>query len=233
MNKLVKNAEEAIKDIRDGATILVGGFGLCGIPENLIAALREKGTRDLTLVSNNAGSDEHGIGLLVRNGQVKKMIMSYVGWCKALEKSALEGKISVEWTPQGTLAERIRAAGAGIGGFYTPTGYGTSIAQGKEARQLDGKWYVFEKPLHADFSFIKAYKGDTFGNLVYRKTARNFNAVMATAARVTISEVEHMMKIGDLDPEIIHTPGIYVQRIFEGTRYQKPIEKRTVRRARS
>lgn len=231
MNKVVQNAEEAVKEVFDGAVILLGGFGLCGIPENLIRALRDKGTKNLTLVSNNAGTDEHGIGLLLKNGQVGKMIMSYGGECKVFEELVLQGKLEVEWNPQGTLAERIRAAGAGIGGFYTPTGYGTSIAQGKESRQFDGKWHILEKPLHADFAFVKAFQGDSLGNLVYRKTARNFNAVMATAAETTIAEAEQLLEPGRLDPESVHTPGIYVKRIFKGTRYLKPIEKRTVRKA--
>ncbi|MBI4057594.1 MAG: CoA transferase subunit A [Elusimicrobia bacterium] len=229
MNKVVKDAQEALSDIFDGATIMVGGFGLCGIPENLLRALAQKGTKNLTLISNNAGTDEHGIGLLIKNGQVKKMIMSYGGECKAFEEKVLQNKLEVEWNPQGTLAERIRSGGAGIGGFYTPTSYGTSIAEKKESRQMDGQWYVFEKALKADFSFVKAYKGDLLGNLEYRKTSRNFNAVMATAGKVTIAEVEHLMEIGDLHPDHIHTPGIYIKRIFEGTHYQKPIEKRTVR----
>ncbi|MBI4054720.1 MAG: CoA transferase subunit A [Elusimicrobia bacterium] len=227
--KEVQNAEEAIRDVFDGASILMGGFGLCGIPENLIAALLKKGSKNLTVISNNAGTDEHGIGLLLKNGQVRKMIMSYGGECKIFEELALSGKLEVEWNPQGTLAERIRAGGAGIGGFYTPTAYGTSVAQGKETRQFDGKWYVLERPLKADFAFLRAYKGDVLGNLEFRKTARNFNAVMATAAHVTIAEVEHLVDEGGLHPDHIHLPGIYVHRIFEGAHYKKPIERRTVR----
>ena len=229
MGRLFATAAEAVADVRDGAVILVGGFGVCGLPENLLAALRESGTRDLTLVSNNAGTDEHGIGLLLKNGQVRKMIMSYGGECKAFEEMALSEKLEVEWTPQGTLAERIRAAGAGIGAFFTPTGYGTVIAEGKETRQIDGRGYVLEKPLHADFAFIKAFKGDAAGNLLYRRTARNFNQVMATAAKVVIAEVEELVEAGGIDPDHVHTPGAYVDRILKGARYLKPIEKRTVR----
>lgn len=229
MNKTVSDARAAIGDIPDGAVILIGGFGLSGLPENLLTALIEKGTKNLTLVSNNAGTDGHGIGLLLKQGQVKKMIMSYGGECKIFEELCIKGSLEVEWTPQGTLAERLRAGGAGIGGFFTPTGYGTVVAAGKETRQIDGRWYVLEKPLKADFAFVKAFKGDSLGNLEFRKTSRNFNAVMATAARVTIAEVEHLLEVGGLHPDHIHTPGIYVKRIFEGSRYVKPIEKRTVR----
>ncbi len=233
MKKVLKTAEEAIADIFDGATVMIGGFGLSGMPENLLRALREKGAKNLTIIANNAGTDEYGIGLLIKNNQVKKMIMSYGGENKAFEKLALEGKLEVEWTPQGTLAEKIRAGGAGIGGFYTPTAYGTSIAQGKETRQLSGVWYVLEMPLKADFAFVKAYQGDSAGNLVYRKTARNFNPMMATAAKITIAEVEHLVETGAIEPDHVHTPGIYVKRIFQGTRYEKPIEKRTVRKRES
>ena len=229
MNKVVKDAEAAVADVFDGATLLLGGFGLCGLPENLIRALVQKGAKDLTLVSNNAGTDEHGIGLLLKNGQVRKMIMSYGGECKAFEELVLAGKLEVEWNPQGTLAERLRAGGAGIGGFYTPTGYGTDIAKGKETRQFDGRWYVLERPLKADFAFVKAWKGDPLGNLEFRKTARNFNQVMATAAKTTIAEVEKLVEAGVLLPDHVHTPGLYVKRIFQGARYVKPIEKRTVR----
>ncbi|OGS28601.1 MAG: succinyl-CoA--3-ketoacid-CoA transferase [Elusimicrobia bacterium RIFCSPHIGHO2_02_FULL_61_10] len=229
MNKAVADARAAVFDIADGATILIGGFGLSGLPENLLSALLEKGAKDLALVSNNAGTDGHGIGLLLKQGQVKKMMMSYGGECKIFEELCIAGRLDVEWSPQGTLAERIRAGGAGIGGFFTPTGYGTAVAEGKETRQIDGRWYVLEKPIKADFAFIKAYKGDSLGNLEFRKTARNFNAVMATAAKVTIAEVEHLVEVGGLHPDHIHTPGIYVKRIFQGKRYLKPIEKRTVR----
>ena len=229
VQKTVKDPKEAIRDIFDGATILIGGFGLSGLPENLLKALLEKGTKNLTLVSNNAGTDGHGIGLLLKQNQVKKMIMSYGGECKIFEDMCLAKKIEVEWNPQGTLAERIRAGGAGIGGFFTPAGYGTVVAESKETRQIDGRWYVFEKPIKGDFAFVKAYRGDPLGNLIFRKTARNFNQVMATAAKVTISEVENLEKVGDLNPDQIHTPGIYVKRIFQGVNYQKPIERRTVR----
>jgi len=229
-SKLVRNAEEVVRDIQDGAVIMMGGFGLCGIPENLIRALREKGTKNLTLISNNAGTDEHGIGTLIKNGQVKKMVMSYGGECKIFEELTLTGGLQVDWNPQGTLAERIRAGGAGIGGFYTPTAYGTSIAQGKETKQFDGKWYVLEKPLKADYAFIRAFKGDPLGNLVYHRTARNFNAVMATAAKVAVAEVEKLVKTGDLDADQVHTPGIYIKHIFQGAKYIKPIEKRTVQK---
>ncbi|MBI4385774.1 MAG: CoA transferase subunit A [Elusimicrobia bacterium] len=229
MNKTVANAEEAIRDVADGATILIGGFGLSGLPENLLAALIRKGVKGLTLVSNNAGTDGHGIGLLLKQGQVKKILMSYGGECKIFEDLCLAGKLDVEWNPQGTLAERMRAGGAGIGGFFTPTGYGTVVAQGKETRQIDGRWYVLESPIRADFALVKAFQGDPQGNLAYRKTARNFNQVMATAAKTTIAEVEHLVDVGDLDPDRIHTPGIYVRRIFQGARYVKPIERRTVR----
>jgi len=230
MNKSVKDAREAVEDIRDGATILLGGFGLCGIPENLILALRDKGAKDLTLVSNNAGTDDFGIGLLIINGQVRKMIMSYGGECKAFEEGVLAGKFQVEWNPQGTLAERLRAGGAGIAGFYTPTGVGTPVAEGKETREFDGRTYLFERGLKADFAFVKAWKGDPLGNLVFRKTARNFNAVMATAAKTTIAEVEQLVEVGSLQPDAIHTPGIFVNKIFQGKDYKKPIEKRTVRK---
>jgi len=231
MNKTVASAAEAVKKIHDGALILVGGFGVCGVPENLLAALRAQGTKNLTLVSNNAGLDEFGIGTLLKNGQVKKMIMSYGGECKAFEEMALDGRLQVEWTPQGTLAERIRAGGAGIAGFYTPTGYGTPVAEGKETRQFDGRWHVFERGLRADFALIKAWKGDPLGNLVYRKTARNFNQVMATAAEHVIAEVEEIVAVGGLPPENIHTPGIYVDHVLKGAKYEKRIEKLTVRKA--
>ena len=229
MKKTVSDAKEALSDVFDGATILIGGFGLSGLPENLLQALLEKGTKNLTLVSNNAGTDGHGIGLLLKNGQVKKMIMSYGGECKIFEDMCLAGKLEVEWNPQGTLAERMRAGGAGIGGFFTPTGYGTIVAERKETRQINGRWYVLETPIKADFAFVKAYRGDSLGNLIFRKTSRNFNQVMATAAKITIAEVERLEKVGDLNPDHIHTPGIYVKRIFQGVNYQKPIERRTVR----
>ncbi len=231
MNKIIKNAEEAVSKVCDGAVIMLGGFGVCGIPENLLAALKAKGVKDLTLISNNAGLDEHGIGTLIKNGQVKKMIMSYGGECASFEELTLAGKLEVEWNPQGTLAERIRAAGAGVGGFFTPTGYGTPIAEGKETRKIDGKNFVFESPLHADFAFIKAYKGDDLGNLVYRRTARNFNQVMATAGKTVYAEVEEIVKAGEIDPEQVHTPGVYVDGVFKGAKYVKHIEKRTVQKA--
>lgn len=231
MNKTVASAAEAVSKIHDGATILIGGFGVCGLPENLIAALRAAGPKNLTLVSNNAGLDEFGIGTLIRNGQVKKMIMSYGGECKAFEEMALDGRLQVEWNPQGTLAERLRAGGAGIAGFFTPTGYGTPVAEGKETRQFDGRWHVFERGLKADVALIKAWKGDVLGNLEYRKTARNFNQVMATAAARVLAEVEQLVETGGLHPDHIHTPGIYVDQVLLGPKYVKPIEKLTVRKA--
>ncbi len=229
MNKVVANADEAIRDVTDGASIMMGGFGLCGIPESLIAAVRRKGVRNLTVLSNNAGVDGFGIGLLLQTRQVKKMVATYVGENKLFEQQVLSGELEVELNPQGTFAERMRAAGAGLGGFFTPTGYGTPIAEGKETRNINGKMYVFEKPLRADFAFIKAWKGDRWGNLLYRKTARNFNAVMATAADIVIAEVEELVEVGALDPDHVHTPGIYVDRIFQGVNYEKRIERRTVR----
>jgi len=229
MDKRVANADVAIASLRDGATILVGGFGLCGIPEHLIAAVRRKGTKNLTLISNNAGVDDFGIGVLLQTHQVKKMISTYVGENKLFEQLLLQGELEVELNPQGTLAERIRAGGAGIAAFYTPTGYGTMVAEGKEVREFNGKPHVLERALRADFAFIKAWKGDRWGNLVYRKTARNFNAVMATAADYVIAEVEELKEVGQLDPDGIHTPGIFVDAIFQGTNYEKRIERRTVR----
>ena len=229
MNKVVRDAREAIADVKDGATIMIGGFGLCGIPENLIRALREKGVNNLTLISNNAGVDEFGAGILLQTRQVRKMVSTYVGENQLFEKLVLSGELEVELVPQGTFAERIRAGGAGIAGFYTPTGYGTLIAEGKETREFDGRNYVLERGLIADFAFVKAWKGDKWGNLVYRKTARNFNPVMATAGQITIAEVEHLVEPGDLEPDSVHTPAIYVQRVFQGTNYDKRIEKRTVR----
>lgn len=231
MNKSINSAADAIARISDGATIMMGGFGVCGIPENLIAALREKGTKDLTVIANNAGLDDFGIGTLLNNGQIRKMFLSYGGECKIFEDMTLDKRLEVEWTPQGTLAERIRAAGAGIGGFFTPTGYGTLVAEGKETRQIGGRWMVFEGPLRADFAFVKAWKGDVLGNLEYRKTARNINQVMATAADFVIAEVEQLVDIGGLHPDHIHTPGIYVDTVLRGAKYVKPIEKLTVRKA--
>ena len=230
MNKVLASADEAVAQIPDGATIMMGGFGLCGIPEALIAALHVRGTTGLTVVSNNAGVDDFGIGVLLRARQVRKMIATYVGENKEFERQFLTGEIEVELVPQGTFAERIRAGGAGIGGFFTPTGYGTLIAEHKETRTIDGKPYVLEKPLHADFAFVKAWKGDRTGNLVYRKTARNFNPVMATAAEVTIAEVEQLVEPGKIDPDHVVTPGIFVRHILQAARYEKRIEKRTTRR---
>ena len=231
MNKVVANADEAIRDLQDGATILVGGFGLCGIPENLIDATIRKGVKNLVTISNNAGVDDFGLGLLLRSKQIRKHIGSYVGENKLLEQMVLSGELELELNPQGTLAERIRAGGAGIAAFYTPTGYGTVIAEGKETREFDGRNYVLERGLRADFAFIKAWKGDKWGNLVFRKTTRNFNPMMATAARVTIAEVEQLVEVGELDPDIVHTPSVYVKRIFQGTNYVKRIEKHTTRKA--
>jgi 3-oxoacid CoA-transferase A subunit len=229
VNKVLASAEEAVERIPDGATIMMGGFGLCGIPETLIAALKARGTRGLTVISNNAGVDDFGIGVLLRARQVRKMISTYVGENKEFERQFLSKELEVELVPQGTFAERIRAGGAGIAGFFTPTGYGTIVSEGKETRVIDGKPYVLESPLKADFAFVKAWRGDRAGNLVYRKTARNFNPVMATAAAVTIAEVEHQVEPGELDPDQVVTPGIYVRHILQGTHYEKRIEKRTTR----
>jgi 3-oxoacid CoA-transferase subunit A len=229
VNKIFPDADGAVADVGDGASILVGGFGLCGIPENLIEALRRKGVRNLTVISNNAGVAGFGLGRLLETGQIRRVIGSYVGENKRLEELALKGEVELQLNPQGTLAERIRAGGAGIAGFYTPTGVGTVVAEGKEVREFEGRMYLLERALTADFAFIKAWKGDRWGNLVYRKTARNFNPVMATAARVTIAEVEELVELGELDPNVIVTPGIYVKRILQGTNYAKRIEKRTVR----
>ena len=230
MNKLLPGADEAVARIPDGSTIMMGGFGLCGIPENLIAALHRRGTRNLTIISNNAGVDDFGIGVLLKARQVRKMISTYVGENQEFERQCLSGELELELVPQGTFAERIRAGGAGIGGFFTPTGYGTVVAEGKETRVIDGRPYVLEMPLKADFAFIKAFRGDHAGNLVYRRTARNFSPMMATAARVTIAEVEELVEPGALDPNAIVTPGIFVKHIFQGPSYQKRIERRTVRR---
>jgi 3-oxoacid CoA-transferase subunit A len=230
MDKRVANADAAIERLRDGATILMGGFGLCGIPENLIAALRRAGTKNLTVVSNNAGVDDFGIGLLLQTRQVKKMISTYVGENKLFEQLVLKGELEVELNPQGTLAERLRAGGAGIPAFFTSTGYGTMIGEGKEVREFGGRKCVLERALRGDFAFVKAWKGDRWGNLIYRKTARNFNPVMATAADNVIAEVEELAELGRLDPASVHTPGIFVDAIFQGTDYEKRIEKRTVRR---
>ena len=229
MDKRVPNADAAIANVNDGATILMGGFGLCGIPENLIAALRRKGVKNLTLVSNNAGVDDFGIGLLLKTRQVKKMISTYVGENKLFEQQVLKGELEVELNPQGTLAERLRAGGAGIPAFYTPTGFGTMIAEGKETREFGGRQCVLERALRADFAFIKAWKGDRWGNLVFRRTARNFNPVMATAADFVVAEVEELVEVGTLDPNSVHTPGVFINAIFQGTGYEKRIEKHTVR----
>lgn len=227
MNKVLATADEAVAAIPDGASIMMGGFGLCGIPEHLIAALLRRGTRNLTIISNNAGIDDYGVGPLLKARQVRKMISTYVGENKEFERQFLQKEIEVELVPQGTFSERMRAAGAGIGGFFTPTGAGTLIAEGKETREINGRTYILEAPLAADFAFVKAWKGDRTGNLVYRKTARNFNPVMATAARHTIAEVEHLVEAGTLDPDGIHTPGIFVKRLLQGPSYEKRIEKRT------
>jgi 3-oxoacid CoA-transferase subunit A len=216
-------------DIRDGAVLMSGGFGLCGNPENLITALHEKGVKDLTIISNNCGTTDHGLGILLKAGQVKRMVSSYVGENKIFEEQFLTGRLDVELCPQGTLAERIRAGGAGIGGFFTPTGVGTAIAEGKETRTIDGKEYVLEKPLKAEFAIVKAWKADKWGNLVFRKTTRNFSALMCTAAKTTIVEAEQLVEVGELDPDQIHVPSIFVHRIFQGGGYQKWIEQRTVR----
>ncbi len=229
MKKVVQNADEAVADIRDGMTLMLGGFGLCGIPENCIEALVRKGVRDLTCISNNAGVDDFGIGLMLKQRQVRKMISSYVGENAEFERQLLSGELEVELIPQGSLAERCRAGGAGIPAFFTPAGYGTEIGEGKEVREYNGKMYLLEAALTADFAIVKAWKGDTHGNLIYRGTARNFNPMMATAGRITIAEVEHLVEPGELDPNFIHTPGIYVQRIFQGPAYEKRIEQRTVR----
>ena len=228
MNKVLATADEAVAAIPDGASIMMGGFGLCGIPEHLIAALHRRGTRNLTIISNNAGIDGYGVGPLLKSRQVRKMVSTYVGENKEFERQFLQKEIEVELVPQGTFSERMRAAGAGIGGFFTPTGAGTLIAAGKESRVINGRTYILEAPLSADFAFIKAWKGDRIGNLVYRKTARNFNPMMATAARHTIAEVEELVDAGALEPDGIHTSGIFVKRLLQGPSYVKRIEKRTI-----
>jgi 3-oxoacid CoA-transferase subunit A len=230
MNKVVANADDAIRDITDGATIMIGGFGLCGIPENLIAALVRKGVKNLTTISNNVGIDDFGLGKCLAAGQIVRHIGSYVGENKLLEEMVLGNRLNLTLVPQGTLAECLRAGGAGIPAFYTPTGVGTIVAEGKETREFDGRQYVMERALKADFALIKAWKGDKWGNLIYRKTARNFNPMMATAAKVTIAEVEELVEVGELDPDKIITPSIYVKRIFQGQAYEKRIERRTVRK---
>lgn len=232
MKKVVKDAEEAIRGIESGMTLMLGGFGLCGIPEKCIDALSKKPEiTNLTCISNNAGVDDFGLGLLLKNHQIKKMISSYVGENAEFERQMLNGELEVELTPQGTLAEKCRAGGAGIPAFYTPTGYGTEIAEGKEVREYNGKKYILEESFTSDFSIVKAWKGDTKGNLVFKATARNFNPVMAMAGKVTIAEVEHLVEPGELDPNEIHTPGIFVHRIFEGKNYEKRIEQKTVRKS--
>lgn len=228
INKVVASAAEAIHDIPDNAVLMVGGFGLCGIPENSLTALLNKGTKGLTCISNNAGVDDFGIGLLLKARQVKKMISSYVGENEEFERQLLSGELDVELIPQGTLAERVRAGGAGIPAFFTPAGVGTEVAEGKETRAFDGKVYLMEKWLRADFSLVKAWKGDKLGNLIYRGTARNFNPMMASAGNITIAEVEELVEPGELDPNQVHTPGIYVNRIFKGSNYQKRVEQRTL-----
>jgi 3-oxoacid CoA-transferase subunit A len=229
MNKVVANADEAVKDIQDGATIMLGGFGLCGIPENSIAALVRSGVKNLTCISNNAGVDDFGLGLMLKTRQIKKMMSSYVGENAEFERQLLNGELEVDLIPQGTLATRIQMAGMGIPAFYTPAGYGTEIAEGKEVREFNGKMYLMEHALHASFSIVKAWKGDTMGNLVFRKTTRNFSTSMAKAGDITIVEVEQLVQPGEIDPDDVHVAGIYVHRIFQGKDYQKRIERRTVK----
>ena len=232
MNKVVANAADALAraGLKDGATVLAGGFGLCGIPENLIAGIRALGVKDLTVVSNNCGVDDFGLGLLLATRQIRKMVSSYVGENATFERQYLDGSLEVEFAPQGTLAERIRAGGAGLGGFYTPTGYGTIVADGKETKQIDGKWYVLEKPIVGDLAIIKAWRGDPMGNLAYRWSARNFNPMMATAARITLAEVDELVQVGAIAPDEVHTPGVYVDALFQGIAEEKRIEQRTVRK---
>jgi 3-oxoacid CoA-transferase subunit A len=229
INKVYDSAEKALEGVKDGMTILAGGFGLCGIPENLIAALRDTGVKDLTCVSNNAGVDDFGLGLLLQTKQIKKMISSYVGENKVFETQFLNKELEVELNPQGTLAERLRAGGAGIPAFFTPTGYGTVVAEGKEVREFDGRHFVMERGIVGDFALVKAWKADPFGNLIFRKTARNFNPMMATAGKITVAEVEEIVDYGEIDPDHVHTPGIFVQRVIQGKDYEKRIEQRTVR----
>ena len=231
MGKVISSLDDVLQQIENGATIAVGGFGLSGIPEKLILGLREQGAKDLTIVSNNCGVDDWGLGLLLENKQIKKMMASYVGENKLFEQQFLSGELEVELIPQGTLAERLRAGGAGIPAFYTATGVGTEVAKGKEHKEFDGKTYIMEKGIVADYAFVKAWKADPFGNLVYRKTARNFNPVVATAGKITIAEVEELVGIGELDPDEIHTPGVYVQNVFVGDQYRKRIEKLTTAKA--
>lgn len=228
MNKVVSGADEAIRDIGDGATIMLGGFGLCGIPENCILALRKKGCKELICISNNAGIDDFGLGILLKTKQVKKMMSSYVGENEEFERQLLSGELEVDLIPQGTLATRIQMAGMGIPAFFTPAGFGTEIAIGKEVREFSGKMYLMENALHADFAIVKAWKGDRFGNLVFRKTTRNFSTSMAKAGSITIAEVEELVEPEELDPDLIHVAGIYVHRVFQGSNYEKRIERRTV-----
>jgi 3-oxoacid CoA-transferase subunit A len=228
MNKVYKNADDAIAGIKDSMTLMLGGFGLCGIPENCIAALLKKGVKDLTCISNNAGVDDFGLGLLLKTRQIKKMMSSYVGENAEFERQFLSGELQVDLVPQGTLATRIAMAGLGIPAFYTPAGYGTEVAEGKESREFNGKMYLMETALHADFAIVKAWKGDTLGNLLFRKTTRNYSVPMAKAGNITIAEVEHLVQPGEIDPDQVHVPGIYVHRIFEGKNYEKRIERRTV-----
>jgi 3-oxoacid CoA-transferase subunit A len=229
MNKVIGSAAEAVAQIPDGATIMVGGFGVCGNPENLLAALLAQGTKGLTVISNNAGIDDFGLGPILKARQIRKMIATYVGENREFERQFLAGELEVELVPQGTFSERIRAGGAGIGGFFTPTGVGTIVADGKETRIIEGRAYVLEMPLKADFALVRAFKGDRLGNLVFRKTARNFNPMMATAAQTTIAEVEHLVEPGDIEPDSVHTAGIFVRHIVQGARYERRVEKRTVR----
>ncbi len=229
MQKVVSSADAAVEDVHEGATIMMGGFGVCGVPEHLIAALHRKGVRGLTVISNNAGTDDHGVGILLKARQIRKMVATYVGENKEFERQYLEKEVEVELVPQGTFSERIRAGGAGIAAFYTPTGVGTIAAEGKDVRDFDGRLFVMERGLTADFAFVKAWTGDTVGNLVYRRTTRNFNPLMATAARTTIAEVEHLVEAGAIAADHVHTPGIFVQRLLQGDAYSKKIEKRTVR----
>lgn len=228
-SKIYQDAASALQGVKDGMTILVGGFGLCGIPENLILALRDSGVKGLTCVSNNAGVDDFGLGLLLHTRQIKKMVSSYVGENATFEKLYLSGELELEFCPQGTLAERVRAGGAGIPAFYTPTGVGTLVAEGKDVREFDGRPYVMERGITGDFALVRAWKADTFGNLIYRKTARNFNPMMATAGKITIAEVEEIVPVGELDPDEIHTPGVYIQRIVKAPKLEKRIEQRTTR----
>ncbi|MCS5663603.1 MAG: CoA transferase subunit A [Flavobacteriales bacterium] len=229
INKVVTNVQEALQGVKDGMTLMLGGFGLCGIPENSIAELVKKGIKNLTCISNNAGVDDFGLGLLLQGKQINKMISSYVGENDEFERQMLSGELEVDLIPQGSLAERCRAGGAGIPGFFTPAGYGTEVAEGKEVREFNGKPHILESALHADFAIVKAWKGDTAGNLIYKATAKNFNPMMAMAGKITIAEVEELVPAGDLNPNEIHTPGIFVQRIFQGERFEKRIEQRTVR----